>query len=598
LQCVSAAEAKYNIVLTLYLDEASHKINADEQHANLFKNDGHWKDSGRWVPFGFYALKRTSSIKLQQTTSTCSDSSTKSIVREIYETTVIFANRPNFLANSFLLAWCPLAFRNEPDLNVQNENSFQEFVVAVVPPILEDANLENSSPAIGDINTFNVCKDELTTIQLPVIDRDGDVLKFFLSKPFGAFDHNNGRIDNVDLDWADGYSDTNQMSGSPGLSIDENTGVMKVEPDKPGQYFIGVSVEEYRNGEKLGTVELYYTLTVVDCKEQLDLDTQIYRDTSSVLNLAICVGTEVTLESKQTFKDPQPEFQWTKNGKTIWGANSQSITISDEGEYQLVTTKIDGCPDSFDSEVVHVNVISSGAEIDTVFAVCNMDGQPIPLKGRPSGGTFSGLGVVGNTFDARIAGVGRHEIEYTLGGSGACPTSVAKREIIVSEPPVLDLVDVLYTSRNKSISIGVKDSLDLLYQWLPSTYLNNEYYANPISTPAADIKYTLVATNKDGCPGSREMRIKIIENILIPDAFTPNSDGINETWELKGIEGYPNCHVTIYSRWGEVIFNSIGYQTPFDGTVAGALQMPGVYAYKIRLTENSPELTGALTLIR
>jgi gliding motility-associated-like protein len=133
---------------------------------------------------------------------------------------------------------------------------------------------------------------------------------------------------------------------------------------------------------------------------------------------------------------------------------------------------------------------------------------------------------------------------------------------------------------------------------MPANYLNNVTHANPISTPVANITYTVTATNEYGCAASRDVKIKIVENILIPDAFTPNNDGINETWELKGVEGYPNCWVTIYNRWGEVIFHSIGYKNPFDGTAAGALQQPGIYAYKIRLTENSPELTGSVTLIR
>jgi gliding motility-associated-like protein len=157
---------------------------------------------------------------------------------------------------------------------------------------------------------------------------------------------------------------------------------------------------------------------------------------------------------------------------------------------------------------------------------------------------------------------------------------------------------VLYGPRGKPISIGVKDSLNLAYQWMPPNYLNNVAYANPISTPIANITYTVTATNEYGCTASRKVKIIITERVLIPDAFTPNNDGINETWELKGVEGYPDCRVTIYNRWGEVIFHSVGYKSPFDGTVAGALQMPGIYAYRIQLTENSPELTGSVTLIR
>ncbi|WP_342083226.1 T9SS type B sorting domain-containing protein [Dyadobacter sp. OTU695] len=409
-----------------------------------------------------------------------------------------------------------------------------------------------------------------------------------------------GKSDEVitvgDLDWANGYNDQNQVQGTPGLTINENTGEITIKADEAGQYLIGISVEEYRNGRKIGSVNFYYTLTVLDCNEQQVLDKSIYKDTTSIQTLTICQGSEAILSSKQTFPDPQPEFQWTRNGKTIWGANEQSITISEAGEYQLLTSKIDGCPDSFESEAVRVSVISSGAEMDSIPPICDTT-LSIALHATPPGGTFEGTGVTGSTFDPKIAGEGMHDIQYVIEGSEAWPAAVAKREVVVSQAPRLDLLDVLYTSRDKPILIGVKDSLNVAYRWTPPDYLNDVTYANPISTPSADITYTVTATNAYGCVGRREVKVKITESILIPDAFTPNKDGINEIWELKGIEGYPKCHVTIYNRWGEVIFHSIGYQNAFDGTVSGALQMPGVYAYKIRLTEHGPELTGSLMLI-
>ncbi len=526
----------------------------------------------------------------------------------IYEAYIGFAGPDDQLLmnEGCVIAWhSTTGYRGKGDKNFVESSNLAEWVTTFMPPLIVNDlfSTMESSPTIGNIRDFVICKDELAEIRFPATKVGGDKLKYRLSTPYAVtdvdFEGIDGNIKVGDWAWANGYSEQNQMHGSPPLTINENTGVLTVTPSEEGQYFIGISVDEYRNGQKIGTVNFYYTLTVVDCNKQQVFDKDIYKDTTAVQTLTICKGSQATLTSKQNFADPQPEFQWTKNGKTIWGANSQSITIQEEGNYQLLTTKINGCPDSFDSETVHVIVASlAGAQMDSIPPICDINAPPVALNATPFGGTFAGLGVVGNTFDPGVAGVGSHEVEYAFQGSADCPGSVVKREVIVSETPVLDLVDVLYTSRIKPIQIGLKDSLDLVYQWEPPDYLNSDVYANPTSTPAGSITYTVTATNAYGCMASREVQVKIIESILIPDAFTPNSDGINETWDLKGIEGYPNCRVTIYNRWGTVIFNSVGYKSAFDGMVAGALQMPGVYAYKIRLTENSPELTGSLTLIR
>lgn len=609
-QTEPGASGQYKIRLILYLDATSIEIAQQQQQIYLFKNNKHWETARRWVYFDSFSLERVSSHKVDQDTLACAGTGSwedfdgqRHVYVSIYEKTLLLYDLSKIFSNDgIIVAWHSTGTRDGKDGNFINSAGNFEWVTTFIPPITVDGpSIGNSSPIIGGPNTFFVCRDDLVTIQLRAVDKDGDNLKYGLSKPNMVMIVDRGISDDlisvVDLDWANGYDDQNQVHGTPGLAINENTGVMTVKADEAGQYFIGISIDEYRNGVKIGTVNFYYTLTVVDCNEQQVFDKDIYKDTAAIKTLTICQGSQATLTSKQTFPDPQPEFQWTKNGKTIWGANAQSITISEAGEYQLLTRGIKGCPDSFESETVNVSIISSGAEMDSIPPICDTT-LPIALNATPPGGTFAGTGVTGNTFDPQIAGEGTYEIQYVIEGSEACPTSVASRGVVVSKTPAIDLVDILYTSRDKPIHIGVKDSLDVAYRWTPPDYLNDVTHANPISTPSAGITYTVTATNAYGCVGRREVKINILENILIPDAFTPNKDGINETWELKGVEDYPKCRVTIYNRWGEVIFHSVGYQNAFDGTVAGALQMPGVYAYKIRLTENSPEMMGSLTLIR
>ena len=88
------------------------------------------------------------------------------------------------------------------------------------------------------------------------------------------------------------------------------------------------------------------------------------------------------------------------------------------------------------------------------------------------------------------------------------------------------------------------------------------------------------------------------QNIIISNAFTPNGDGINDTWDIKNLNAYPKCTVMIYNRWGENVYSSIGYGVPWDGTYHGAALPVGVYYYIIDRKNALKVLSGYVTIIR
>jgi gliding motility-associated-like protein len=84
----------------------------------------------------------------------------------------------------------------------------------------------------------------------------------------------------------------------------------------------------------------------------------------------------------------------------------------------------------------------------------------------------------------------------------------------------------------------------------------------------------------------------------IPNTFTPNGDGVNDTWKIPALVSYPQCMVTIYTRWGQQVYQSIGYPLPWNGTLYGKNLPEGTYYYVINLTSNSPPVSGFVTIIR
>ena len=87
-------------------------------------------------------------------------------------------------------------------------------------------------------------------------------------------------------------------------------------------------------------------------------------------------------------------------------------------------------------------------------------------------------------------------------------------------------------------------------------------------------------------------------DIIVPNTFTPNGDRINDTWNIEHLDFYTNCTVQIYTRSGQLVYSSIGYGIPWDGTYKGHQLPTGTYYYIINLKDSGEKLSGYVTIIR
>ena len=89
------------------------------------------------------------------------------------------------------------------------------------------------------------------------------------------------------------------------------------------------------------------------------------------------------------------------------------------------------------------------------------------------------------------------------------------------------------------------------------------------------------------------------ECLLIPSVITPNGDGYNDEFKIRGIELYPETQVDIYNRWGQLLYRSDkGYHNRWDGTFNGKLMPFDTYFYVINLNDGGEPITGPLTLVK
>lgn len=138
------------------------------------------------------------------------------------------------------------------------------------------------------------------------------------------------------------------------------------------------------------------------------------------------------------------------------------------------------------------------------------------------------------------------------------------------------------------------------YSWEPSITLDSSIGETVVATPFETTEYTV--TGEVGpCQGLTDLVTIIVGPPLgIPNTITPNGDGINDLWRIAGISFFPNVQVTIFDRWGQVVFRDIGYAQPWNGTNRGKALPTATYYYVIEVNSDVIEIepvTGQITLI-
>jgi gliding motility-associated-like protein len=126
----------------------------------------------------------------------------------------------------------------------------------------------------------------------------------------------------------------------------------------------------------------------------------------------------------------------------------------------------------------------------------------------------------------------------------------------------------------------------LQYEWKPVASLNKFNIANPVAAPTEPTYYVVKGTDANGCISYDSVMVNITtlnkSNYLMPSAFTPNDDGLNDCYGIKYWGIIQELDFSIYNRWGEKIFHTSNPSDCWDGTYKGVKQNPDVYVYLIK----------------
>jgi gliding motility-associated-like protein len=305
----------------------------------------------------------------------------------------------------------------------------------------------------------------------------------------------------------------------------------------------------------------------------------------------------------------------TRTGATyLWqdGSASPTFTVTSEGTYSVDLT-LEGCSAQASISVIY-NVLPT-ATISGDFSVCEEEWSyfPIVCTGVPDFSVSWTNGTLNGTATGRylikipaiITGV------YTLVNivdEAGCVGNVRGSANLVAHPkPIADFVltpavtfidntDITFTNLSSSHTSSVWDFDD------GSSLLNDNslsivhHYANP-----GDYIIKLEVTSNFGCVASAINSLEIIPfEYFVPNAFTPNSDALNDVFNINTTK-VKSFEMEIFDRWGESVYITKNVWKPWDGTFNGTALVQGVYAYKIWVKDPQDilhKMVGNVLLVR
>ena len=275
-----------------------------------------------------------------------------------------------------------------------------------------------------------------------------------------------------------------------------------------------------------------------------------------------------------------------------------------EYKIRLIAHSGESCKSEVFEKIIKVNGVPKLAALaDT--SICMENGSirvkpPQELAGfQLEKEFFRGTGISENgSFNPYSAGVGIHTITYTYvatnGGSSSITTNIE-----VFPTPEIQVPEEMTIDDGESVQLyAITSPLATHYEWSPRIGLNNSEIANPVAKPTETTRYTVSVKSEYGCVEHASVRVKVLKKLIVPNAFSPNNDGVNDTWEIKYLADYENFSVNIFSRLGLKVYGSNGYYEPWNGKNNGQDLPGGVYYYIIEPRNGKKPITGYVTILR
>lgn len=317
-------------------------------------------------------------------------------------------------------------------------------------------------------------------------------------------------------------------------------------------------------------------------------------------NVGVVVDWEISTDSGTL---------WASIGNTTATLNHLNIT-----NYTLYRARVQsgpggpGCPeDTSTTAIISLDTISVAGTIISSDTICygqNLD--TLNLSGQignvvdwiftiDSGAIWSSTGWVDSLHYIYSSLINTTWITAIV-KSGVCPADTATPvELwVVNLSPVDAGIDIVAGPGAQNILNGVGVGTPL---WTPATGLDDPNSFTPTASPSTSTTYILLLRDSNNCV-SRDT-VRVIVEIPVPDAFSPNNDGVNDLLVIDQVETFLNNTFTIYNRHGSVVYEKSPYASDWDGTSNNGQNLPdGVYYYVLEFGNGTDPIMGYVIIKR
>ncbi|MBR5983782.1 MAG: gliding motility-associated C-terminal domain-containing protein [Bacteroidales bacterium] len=283
-------------------------------------------------------------------------------------------------------------------------------------------------------------------------------------------------------------------------------------------------------------------------------------------------------------------YQWnlSTSGSELanLGAGTYSLTVSDAVGCSVVRNISLDAPEAITVDVAVQDVVCNGDRNGRIEVSAQGGAEPYSyyINGREarsgvienlSAGSYAVVAVDDNGCDAKqSANVMEHE-KIELSATVTAPTCKDLNDASVEITVVGGTAPYSYALETYSSDSAVFANLR------PSVYSVFVTDANGCSSGISDI---IVPESKLDC-------------IRIPNVFTPNGDGVNDEWIIENIELFPEAHIYVYNRWGQLLYHGRGDSERWDGSYRGHFVPSGVYMYLVSLESVEEKYEGTVTVL-
>jgi gliding motility-associated-like protein len=189
---------------------------------------------------------------------------------------------------------------------------------------------------------------------------------------------------------------------------------------------------------------------------------------------------------------------------------------------------------------------------------------------------------------------GSHWVEVTDVNNCLVREDFTIDDLIITLDPASSIIECNLENLDVNIQATATGGIaPYSFQWW------NGFVGNSINLGLNPGNYSLTVTDANNCINDTSFKIASLTSECIPNVFSPNGDNINDSWSLEDTFLYSDSKVSIYGRFGSLIFESVGYYEKWNGTNTNGAEVPdGVYFYSIELGNGFDPINGTISILR